>query len=159
MILRMVIKCIILIIDIIPSRCIPIILNMCVMQDGSNRLALRQFTSLTTKSLFFVSFPSSISWANFRLCQLVTQEQFRTTFATSFRARPVTAGQVPAMNARYGLSTLGPWAGPVICNEWNGSTQHGGMFRQQDHAALRLYYIDYRYYFTILHINNANNEK
>ncbi len=28
------------------------------------------------------------------------------------------------------LSTLGPWAGPVICNEWHGSSQHGKMFRQ-----------------------------
>ena len=50
--------------------------------------------------------------------------------ATSFRARPATAGRMRAMDARCGLSTLGPWAGPVICNEWNGSSQPGKMFLQ-----------------------------
>jgi hypothetical protein len=49
--------------------------------------------------------------------QLATPEQFRTTFATSFRAPPATTGRMRAMDARCGLSTLGPWAGPVICNE------------------------------------------
>jgi hypothetical protein len=56
--------------------------------------------------------------------------QFSTTFTTSFRAPPATAGRMLAMDARCGLSTLGPWAGPVICNEWNGRLQHGKMFLQ-----------------------------
>jgi hypothetical protein len=78
---------------------------------------------LTKESLFFMSFQSRISWGNLWF-QSVTQEQFRTTFATSFQAHPATAGRVLAMDARCGLSTLGPWASPVICNEGKGSTQH-----------------------------------
>jgi hypothetical protein len=61
---------------------------------------------------------------------------------------------------RCGLSTLGPWAGPVtpvICNEWNGSTQHGERFRQWDHAAL--YYCYYSNDVIGTHINIANNKK
>ncbi len=51
-------------------------------------------------------------------------------------AHPSTAGRVRAMDARCGLSTLGPWAGPVICNEWKVKTQHGERFRQCERAAL-----------------------
>jgi hypothetical protein len=43
--------------------------------------------------------------------------QFCTTCATSFRVRPAMAGRVPAMDAEFGLSTLGHFDGPVICNE------------------------------------------
>jgi hypothetical protein len=64
------------------------------------------------------------------------------------------------MDARCGLSTLGPWADLVICNEWKGITQHGERFRQWEHAALLWnYYSYYNNYFLGALINNANNTK
>ncbi len=53
-----------------------------------------------------------------------------------FKAHPATSGRVRAMDAKCGLSTLWPLAGPVICNEWKGSTQHRERFRQWEHAGL-----------------------
>ena len=53
-------------------------------------------------------------------CLLETPEPFCTTYATSFRAHPATAGRGPATDAGCGLSTRGHWDGPVICNEWKG---------------------------------------
>jgi len=53
---------------------------------------------------------------------------FHTTCATSFQARPATAGRVPAMGAGCGLSTRGHWDGSVKCNEMGicaSVVQHG----------------------------------
>ncbi len=57
---------------------------------------------------------------NVLLCQLVTQERFRTTCATCFQAHLATASRVLAMDAGSGLSTRGQWRGPATCNEWEG---------------------------------------
>ena len=87
---------------------------------GWNLWALEFYTSLITGNLFSTSSPFKAFWENLQLCLLETQEPFRTTCATSFRAHPATAGRVPATDAECGLSTRGHWDGPVICNEWRG---------------------------------------
>jgi hypothetical protein len=115
---------------------IPIILIMCVLLRNAGWLksvGSQIVCELDHKKPALYAIPIEHildCWVNFLLCQSVTQEQFRTTIVTSFRAHPATAGRMLAMDARCGLSTLGAWAGPVICNEWNGSSQHGEKFRQ-----------------------------
>ena len=91
-----------------------------LFQIGWNLWALEYYTSSITGNLFSMSSPFKAFWENLRLCLLETQEPFRTTCETSFRAHPATAGREPATDAGCGLSTRGHWDGPVICNEWKG---------------------------------------
>ncbi len=56
---------------------------------------------------------------------LVTPEPFRTACAIIFLERQAIAGRVLGTNAGCGLSTRGLWAGPAICNESEGTLQHG----------------------------------
>jgi hypothetical protein len=41
-----------------------------------------------------------------------------------FQALPATASRVQAMVAECGLSTLGLWVRPVMCNEVKRETKH-----------------------------------
>jgi hypothetical protein len=59
-----------------------------LFQIGWNLWALEYYTSLITGNLFSMSSPFKAFWESLRLCLLETQEPFRTTCATSFRAHP-----------------------------------------------------------------------
>ena len=90
-----------------------------IAQDGWNLLVLGLYTSSTTGNRFCTSYRYRVSWGNCQLYPSATRGPFHTTVtcATSFQARPATAGRVPAMGAGCGLSTRGHWDGPVTCNE------------------------------------------